>query len=221
VDTTDLIYRGLSASARVGILGGTFDPIHLGHLILAEEARVQLVLERIYLVPVGDPPHKQDRTVTPVNQRVQMTELATVESEHLWVSRIDADRPAPHYSTTMLQLLREELGERRELFFLMGLDSLRDLPTWHQPQWLVEHCNLAVLNRPGVQIDWPRLEQALPGVRSRVTMLDMPAIEIASSALRVRVQQGRSIQFRVPAAVHCYIEKHQLYRDELQRVPRA
>ncbi len=211
------LYRGLAATARVGILGGTFDPIHLGHLILAEEARMQLALERIYLVPAGAPPHKQDRAVTPVEQRVQMAELATMESEHLWVSRVDADRPGPHYSTTTVQLLRAELGEQRPLFFLMGLDSLQNLPSWHQPQWLIEHCNLAVLNRPGVEIDWAQLEQALPGIRNRVTLLDMPAIEIASSVLRSRVQRGQSIQFQVPAAIHRYLEKYQLYRDELQQ----
>lgn len=205
-------YRGLPTNARVGIFGGTFDPIHLGHLILAEEVRVQLQLDRVYLVPVGDPPHKQTQAVTPVEHRIRMVELATAHSIHLWVSRIDADRPAPHYSTDTLRLLQDEMGEEVELFFLLGMDSLRDLPTWHEPQWLLDHCRLAVVPRPGVTVPWQQLEHALPGIENRVILLDMPAIEIASRTLRERIRQGISVRFQVASAVEAYIEKYGLYQ---------
>lgn len=202
---------GLLPQGRVGIFGGTFDPIHLGHLILAEEARIQLQLDRVYLIPAGDPPHKQEQQVTPVAHRVRMVELATAESLYLWASRIDADRPGPHYSVDTVRLMREEVGEDVELFFLMGLDSLVNLPTWHNPQWLVDNSMLAVLPRPGIEIEWPMLEQALPGIGDRVIMLTMPAIEIASRTLRARLQRDVSVQFQIPQIIKMYIDKHQLY----------
>ena len=204
----------MSTGPRLGVFGGTFDPVHIGHLILAEEAWCRLKLDRVYLVPAGDPPHKQGRVTTPVGQRVQMVELATATSDHLWVSRIDADRPGPHYSVDMLRLLRQHVAPDAELFFLMGLDSLRDLPTWHQPQWLLDNCTVVALNRHDIVIDWAALEQALPSIRERLIVLDLPALEIASHLLRQRVQQGLSIRYQVPRVVEAYIDKYQLYRSE-------
>ena len=201
----------MSTRQRIGVFGGTFDPLHIGHLILAEEAWCQLQLDRVYLVPAGDPPHKQGRVTTPIGQRVQMVELATADSDHLWVSRIDADRPGPHYTVDMLRLLRQQLGADAELFFLMGLDSLRDLPAWYQPQWLIDNCTLVALTRHEIMIDWVQLETALPGVRERLILLEMPALEIASHRLRQRIQQGLSIRYQVPRAVEAYIQKYNLY----------
>ncbi|MBX3011062.1 MAG: nicotinate-nucleotide adenylyltransferase [Caldilineaceae bacterium] len=197
---------------RIGIFGGTFDPVHIGHLILAEEARFQLALDRVYLVPAGEPPHKQDQPLTAVTHRLIMTELATNEMPGLWVSRVDTDRPGPHYSNDTVALLRAELGEDVDLFFLMGMDSLRDLPTWRQPQWLIEQCTLVVLTRHDIAIDWPQLEEALPGLRARVVLLDMPELEIASRSLRERIRQGAPICHQVPRPVEVYIQKHRLYQ---------
>ncbi len=208
----DRLYTALPNGARVGVFGGTFDPIHLGHLILAEEARTQLGLDRLYLVPAGDPPHKQDRHVTAVEHRVRMVELATAEAPQLWTSRIDADRPGPHYSLDMIRLLRQAIGATVELYFLMGLDSLRDLPTWHCPQQLLDEIRVVALTRPEVKLDWQRLNSALPGIEARVIRLEMPALGIASSTLRQRIQSGLSIRFQVAGAVEAYIEKHGLYR---------
>ncbi|MEZ4861349.1 MAG: nicotinate-nucleotide adenylyltransferase [Caldilineaceae bacterium] len=196
---------------RIGIYGGTFDPIHIGHLILAEEARFQLQLDRVYLAPAGDPPHKQSQPITPVRYRVQMAELATAELEHIWVSRVDADRPGPHYTTDMVRLMREQVGPTAELYFLMGMDSLRDLPTWQHPQWLIEQCKVVALTRHDVTIDWTVLEAALPGIRERVILLDMPELEIASHTLRERIRKGWPICYQMPPAVAAYIRKHQLY----------
>lgn len=200
------------ARQRVGIFGGTFDPIHIGHLILAEEARFRLALDRVYLVPVGDPPHKQDRQVTPIAHRLLMTELAVADTDALWVSRVDADRPGPHYTNDTVQLLREEVGADTELYFLMGMDSLRDLPIWRQPQWLIQACTLVVLTRHDIEIDWASLEAALPGLRRRVLLLDMPELEIASRTLRDRIRAGAPIAHQIPRMVEAYIAKHGLYR---------
>lgn len=196
---------------RVGIFGGTFDPIHIGHLILAEEARYRLRLDRVYLVPAGDPPHKQNNDLTSVAHRLMMTELATADRAGLWVSRVDADRPGPHYTNDTIQLIRQQLGADAELYFLMGMDSLRDLPTWRHPQWLIQQCVLVVLTRHDIEIDWMHLERALPGLHERVVLLDMPELEIASHTLRERIRNGAPICYQVPPMVEAYIAKHGLY----------
>ena len=196
---------------RIGVLGGTFDPIHIGHLILAVEARHQLQLDRVYLAPAGDPPHKQNNPISLVHHRLAMCRLAVADDSGIDISLIDAERPGPHYTSDMLRLLRARVDTEAQLFFLMGLDSLRDLPTWHEPVWLVRNCRLAALQRHDVEIDWPALEAQIPGVRERVVILDMPEVDIASSALRERVRSGQPIRYQVPHAVEHYIREHGLY----------
>lgn len=197
---------------HIGIFGGTFDPIHIGHLILAEEAWFQLKLDRIYIVPAGNPPHKQDRRLSPVEDRIRMAQLATADIDYIKVSRIDADRPGPHYTADMVRLVRERVGNATEIYFLMGLDSLRDLPTWSESAWLVENCRLVALNRHDVDLDWDAVEAALPGVRERIIILDMPELEIASHAIQQRVRTGQPIRHQVPRSVEQYIYDHTLYR---------
>jgi len=142
-----------------------------------------------------------------------MAELATADVDYLKVSRIDADRPGPHYTVDMVRLLRQQLNPEVEIYFLMGMDSLRDLPIWHEPAWLVENCRLVALSRHDVELDWMRLEAALPGIRDRVIILDMPEIEIASHIIQVRVRNGQPIRHQVPRLVEAYIYKHGLYRE--------
>lgn len=197
---------------RIGLFGGTFDPIHIGHLILAEEARFQLGLDRVYLAPVGDPPHKPTQGLTPIAHRLLMVELATADMPWLGVSRLDVDRPGPHYTNDTVQLLRQQVGPTTELYFLMGMDSLRDLPSWRDPRWLIQQCTLVVLTRHDIELDWSKLESALPGVRERVVLLDMPELEIASHTLRDRIRRGAPICHQVPRLVEAYIAKHRLYR---------
>ncbi|MCY4118613.1 MAG: nicotinate-nucleotide adenylyltransferase [Caldilineaceae bacterium] len=196
---------------RIGVFGGTFDPIHIGHLILAVEARHQLQLDRVYLAPAGDPPHKQNNPISPVGHRLAMCRLAIAGDSGIDISLIDAERPGPHYTSDMLRLFRARVGAGAELFFLMGLDSLRDLPTWHEPLWLVQNCRLVALQRHDVEIDWSALEAVLPGVRERVVFLEMPEVEIASNVLRERVRAGQPIRYQVPLAVERYISEHGLY----------
>ena len=197
---------------RIGIFGGTFDPIHIGHLILAEEVHFQLALDRVYLVPAGDPQHKQERKLTPISHRLIMCELATADIEYMEVSRIDADRPGPHYTADMVRHMRKQVGPNAKLYFLMGMDSLRDLPTWREAAWLVENCTLVALSRHDVTLDWEQLESALPGLRERVIILDMPELEIASHQIQQRVRLGQPIRHQVPRLVESYINKHKLYR---------
>ena len=196
---------------RVGILGGTFDPPHIGHLILAEEAWFQLQLDIVYFVPAGTPPHKRGQPLSPAETRVAMVAAAIAGNDHLALLRSDVDRPGPHYTVDMVQIVRNQLPAGSELFFLMGADSLRDLPTWYQAARLVTTCRLVALTRPDVELDWVKLEQALPGLRQRVTLLDMPELEIASNVLRERVRTGQPVRYQVPAAVEQIIREQRLY----------
>ncbi len=198
---------------RIGILGGTFDPPHIGHLILAEEAWAQLELDRVLLVPAGDPPHKRGQPLSPAFHRVRMVELAIADNPHLELSRVDVERPGPHYTIDMIHILRERFPPGTELFFLMGLDSLAELPRWHRAAELIAACRLVALSRPDVRLNWAELEAALPGIRQRVILLDMPELEIASHVLQQRVRQGRPIRYQVVPAVEAYIYRHGLYRS--------
>ena len=197
---------------RLGVFGGTFDPIHIGHLILAEEARYLLGLDQVLLAPAADPPHKRDRGKSPAGHRVRMVERAIAGNPHLALSRIDVDRPGPHYTLDMVRLLHEQYGPDAELYFLMGLDSLVDLPTWHRPLELMEQCSLVALSRPGAAFDWDTLEAALPGVRRQVIVLPMPLLQISGSDLRARAREGRPLRYQVLPQVERYIHEQQLYR---------
>ena len=212
-DLTDPAGSGTRTVRRLGIFGGTFDPVHIGHLILAEEAWFHLKLDGVILIPAGDPPHKQGRRLSPVAHRIAMCELAIQGIDHLCVSHIDADRPGPHYASDMVRLVRDMVGVTTELYFLMGMDSLRDLPTWHEAAWLVENCKLVALSRHDVTLDWDRLETALPGIHHRVIILDMPELEIASHTIQQRVRLGQPIRHQVPQVVEEYIHEHGLYRE--------
>jgi nicotinate-nucleotide adenylyltransferase len=196
---------------RIAIFGGTFDPIHIGHLILAEEAHFQLALDQVFLIPAGEPPHKRDRKLSAMSHRIAMCEMATADIDYISISRVDADRPGPHYTSDMVRLIRQEVGPDAKLFFLMGMDSLRDLPTWHEAAWLVENCTLVALSRHDVTLDWEKLEAGLPGVKERVVILDMPELEIASHQIQRRVKLGQPIRHQVPRLVEGYIHKHGLY----------
>ncbi len=211
VEDNPAVVARRSAYRRIGVFGGTFDPIHIGHLILAQEAWFQLKLDRVYLVPAADPPHKQERRLISVEDRIHMAQLATADVDYVRVSRIDADRPGPHYTAEMVRLIRRRLDPNVEMYFLMGMDSLRDLPNWSEATWLVENCRLVALDRHDVTLDWHYLTNALPGIQDRVVILDMPELEISSNAIQQRVRTGQPIRFLVPRSVEDYVRKHSLY----------
>ena len=198
---------------RLGILGGTFDPIHHGHLLAAQEAYHQLALDRILFVPAGLPPHKPARPISPAEHRVRMVELAIADKPHFALSRVDVDRSGPSYTVDTLELLRARWGPDPRFFFIEGNDSLSELAGWYRPRRLIELCELAVVARPGSQIDLPELERRLPGITGRLHRVDMPLLQISSSDLRARVRAGRSISYLVPPEVEAYVRQHGLYKD--------
>ena len=198
---------------RVGVFGGTFDPIHIGHLVSAEEARVELKLERVVFVPAGLPPHKLDHVMSPVEHRLAMVELAIASNPHFAVSRVDIDRFGPCYTVDTIELLRDEWGPGVEIYFIMGSDSLLDILTWHNPRRLIRLCRFAVVSRPGYQVDLDELDALLPGLASRVQMLNAPELAISSTNIQRRVREGLSIKYQVPEAVEDYIHQHGLYQN--------
>jgi nicotinate-nucleotide adenylyltransferase len=196
---------------RIGVIGGTFDPLHYGHLAAAEEVRVRANLSKVLFVVAGIPPHKLNEEVTAVEHRLAMVKLGIASNPHFQISRVDVDRPGPSYSVDTISILLEQYGESTEIFFIMGLDSLVEVPTWHQPQRLIELCHLVAVTRPGFDVDIRRLEESVPGISSRVEIIDMPALDISSSELQRRVSEGLPIKYQVPEEVERYIEEQHLY----------
>lgn len=197
---------------RIGIFGGTFDPPHIGHLILAAEACGQLALDRVLWVVTPDPPHKFNRPISPVQVRLEMVQAAVGPDDRFEISRIEIDRPGPHYSADTVQLLAQQ-NPGAELFYLMGGDSLHDLSTWKRPQQFL-NClaGLGVMRRPNDYVNLPDLERRLPGIVSKVHMVNAPLIEISSSVIRDRVRRGRHYRYFLPPAVCALIDEKGLYR---------
>jgi nicotinate-nucleotide adenylyltransferase len=194
-------------------LGGTFDPIHIAHLAIAEDARTQLGLDKVVFVPAGLPPHKMDVHVSPAEHRLAMVKLAIAGNPHFEVSRVDIDRFGPCYTVDTIALLHEEWGPDVEIYFIMGSDSLADLLTWHRPDRLIRLCRLVAVDRPGYQVDMAELERCLPGVSQRVVFINSPQLDVSSTDIQRRVRAGESIKYQVPEAVEQYIYEHGLYRD--------
>lgn len=196
----------------IGIFGGTFDPPHLGHLILADEALDRLQLERVLWMVTGHPPHKPHRPIASIEQRLEMVRRTIGDNPRFELSRLEADRPGPHYAADTLDLLTSEHPTER-WGYIMGKDSLRDLPQWHAPKELVRLSSaIVVLNRPEVEVDLERLEQSIPGLEAKLRYLDIPLIEISSSDIRRRVREGHPFRFLVPAGVAEFIRQSGLYR---------
>jgi nicotinate-nucleotide adenylyltransferase len=195
---------------RLGVLGGTFDPPHYGHLALAENARVQLDLGRVLFAPAGQPPHKPDRPITPAHHRVVMVEAAIADNPAFVLSRVDMDRAGPHYTVEMLALLQQEYPAA-ELFFLMGGDSLSKFLTWRDPAGIVRQARLAVMRRPGREPNVAALERAVPGICERLVWLDVPHLDVSSSGLRQRVRHGLPLRYLVPPPVEAYVREQRLY----------
>lgn len=192
-------------------MGGTFDPPHYGHLRLAQAARDQLSLDRVLWVVAADPPHKQDRPITPVADRLDLVAAAIAGQPGHELSRVDVDRPGPHWAADTVALVAAQ-HPGAELYFLMGGDSLRDLPTWGRPREFLARTRLAVLRRPGAQVDLAALETVLPGITSRVDFIAAPRLDISAHDIRSRVAAGLPITGLVPPAVAALIAARGLYR---------
>jgi len=198
---------------RIGIFGGTFDPPHLGHLILACEIKSQLKLDRLLWVLTPDPPHKQERVITPLPHRQKMVELAIEDNPNFELSLVEAERPGPHYSVDTVQIIRER-NPNAEIIFLMGGDSLCQLTTWHRPADFVAACDeIGVMRRPGDVVDVVSVENAVAGLKSKLRFVDAPLLEIASSQIRRRVQERRPCRYYLPREVYNYILRENLYHE--------
>lgn len=196
---------------RIGIFGGTFDPPHLGHLHLAAAARAQLKLDKILWVPTADPPHKKNQTLSAVADRLAMVEALIAGEPAYEISRVDIDRPGPHWAVDMMALLAGQFPGQ-QLVFLMGGDSLHDLPTWGRPLEFLAHCSLGVMRRPNDAIDLDQLESLLPGITAKVEFVQAVPLEIASHTIRQQVREGQSIENFVPQAVAQIIQARRLYQ---------
>jgi len=197
---------------RLGIFGGTFDPPHIAHLILAEEALHQLDLDLILWVLTSNPPHKRGQPITPLGHRLDMLQAAISDNPQFEISRVDIDRPSPHYAVDTVCLLREEYPHA-ELVYLMGGDSLRDLPRWHNPANFVSACDsLGVVRRPKAQIELEDLEMLIPGITPKVQFVEAPLLEIAASQIRQFIRDGRPFRYFLPPEVYQIIQTRKLYR---------
>lgn len=197
-----------------GIFGGTFDPPHNGHLLIAETAQQALGLEQVVFIPAKQPPHKLDDPVSPLEHRVAMLELELVPHPSFMISMMEAMREGPSYTVDTLRELRRELGYLHEIYFIMGMDSLVNLPTWNQPEVIVKLCRLAVLERPGIEPGLDELERQVPGLKASVVLIPTDEIDISSSDIRTRVREHKSIRELVPPLVADYIQAHWLYLDD-------
>ena len=200
---------------KLGILGGTFDPVHLGHLIIAEEAISSLGLDRVLFVPAGDPWLKSDAQITSKHHRLAMVLAAIADNPKFHVSPSELERSGPSYTSETLEEFQEDYGMQTERYFIIGADALKDIGRWHEPQRVLELCKLAVVGRPDqAALDLTTLEATLPGIGERVAMVDDVAIGISATDIRQRVADGRSIRYLVPPAVEAYIREHGLYKEK-------
>lgn len=199
------------AGVRLGVLGGTFDPPHVAHLVLAEQARERLALDRVLWVPAGEPWRKAGRPVTPAAHRVAMVRLAVEGHPAFEVSTLEVDRAGPSYTVETLA----ELSEREakvDLYLILGEDALEDLPHWREPERLLSMTTLAVAARGAERPQLAGLEARLPGLSERIVWLEMPRLDVSATELRRRAAEGRSLRYLVPDAVARYIAGECLYR---------
>ncbi len=197
---------------NVGILGGTFDPVHSGHLILAEVAREQLNLNEILFIPAGQPWLKVERTITPAEHRVQMLRLALDDTPYFRTSEMEIKRSGPTYTIDTINALKKRLSDEDELFFILGQDNLMQLPQWHDAPELIQLCYLVAAPRPGVKKpDLKAMEAEIPGIRQRVMLMKEPLVDISATDIRERVARGLSVRHLVPEPVNRYIKEHRLY----------
>jgi nicotinate-nucleotide adenylyltransferase len=196
---------------QIGLFGGTFDPPHLGHLILASEAYTQLELDRLLWILTPKPPHKPDQQITSIEHRLAMVRLAIADNPVFELSLIELERPGPHYTLDTVELIARQYPDA-DITPIIGGDSLRDLPKWHRPKELLYACHwVGVMRRPGEQENLEALEHELPGISSKVHYVDAPLLEIASREIRSRIADGRPFRYYLHPAVYEYILEHHLY----------
>ncbi|MFC1931294.1 nicotinate-nucleotide adenylyltransferase [Chloroflexota bacterium] len=197
---------------NIGVLGGTFDPVHNAHLIVAEEVKARLNMSKVIFMPAGQPQLKEEKSISAAGHRFQMLSLALADKPHFKLSSMEIERPGPSYTVDTIAELRPQIGDEDELFFILGRDNLAQLPKWHDATRLAGMCYFVAVPRPGsLRPDLKALEASLPGISQRVMLIDRPEIDISASAIRERVARGLSIRHLVPEPVNSYIKEHGLY----------
>ena len=198
---------------RLGVFGGTFDPPHVGHLILAAEARDQLNLDCTMWILTPDPPHKHGKIIASLEHRLAMVQLAIEDDESFFISYVDIDRPGPHYTVDTVKLIRQEYPDC-EIFYLMGGDSLRDFDNWYQPNEILASVDgIGVMRRPGDKIDLSKLIERLPGLAAKINFVTAPLLEISARQIRHRVYENRAFRYYLLPSVCQYIQKNNLYQE--------
>ncbi len=198
---------------RVGIFGGTFDPIHMGHLIVAETIMDEFHLDKVVFIPAAVPPHKLDKQISPAKHRYMMTMLATCSNPRFQVSDMEMHRQGPSYSRDTLAQLLEEHGRDTEFYFIVGADSVENLHTWNRIDELLTMCHFIGASRPGCMPDMEKIAQRFGPLAEKIHCLETPELEISSTEIRYRVGQKRTIRYIVPETVEQYIYKEKLYLD--------
>lgn len=198
---------------RVGIFGGTFDPIHMGHLIVAETIMDEFHLDKVVFIPAAVPPHKLDKQISPAKHRYMMTMLATCSNPRFQVSDMEMHRQGPSYSRDTLAQLLEEHGRDTEFYFIVGADSVENLHTWNRIDELLTMCHFIGASRPGCMPDMEKIAQRFGPLAEKIHCLETPELEISSTEIRHRVGQKRTIRYIVPETVEQYIYKEKLYLD--------
>jgi nicotinate-nucleotide adenylyltransferase len=198
---------------KAGIMGGTFDPPHIAHLIIAEVARIRLELDRVIFIPAGDPWMKSAHMVTSAEKRVEMVRLAIASNAAFSLSLIEVNRPGPTYTVDTIEQLSGEVGYGACLFLLLGWDSVADLPSWKAPYRISKMARIVAFPRPGfAKPDPAELEKTMPGIAERMVYIDEPSLSISSTCIRQRAREGKSVRYMVPDAVGQYIVEHDLYK---------
>ncbi len=197
---------------NIGVLGGTFDPIHKGHIMIAEETRARLDLAEVIFVPAKQSPLKEDNSILAIEHRVRMVRLAIADYPYFKLSTIEIDRPGPSYTVDTIAELKDRYGAGDELFFILGWDNLVQLPRWKEPSRMIQMCRLVAVPRPGYSLpDLDSQEALIPGLSRRLIVLNKPEVDISATEIRGRVAGGLSIRHLVPEAVAEYIKQHKLY----------
>jgi nicotinate-nucleotide adenylyltransferase len=202
---------------KKGVLGGTFDPIHNGHLAVAEEVKRRLGLDEVIFVPAGKPQLRMNTPLSAAAHRVQMVRLAIADRPYCKLSLVEIERAGPSYTVDTINQLRAQLGPKDELLFILGWDNLAELPRWHEPRQLVRACSLVAVPRPGYGLpDLKPLKALVPGLAASLILLDAPQVDISASLVRERVSRGLSVRHLVPGPVADHIQEQGLYASENQ-----
>jgi len=202
-----------SKPERIGIFGGSFNPLHHGHLIVAEFASETLKMDKVFFAPVVHPPHKDGRALLPIEHRLAMIETAIADNDRFELTLVDVERPGPHYSVDTVKII-QELHPGSQLYFVMGGDSFRDFSRWHAPDEIIKHCRLAVMRRPSTRPMQPTMhDEQIPNLSDYVDIIEAPPIGISATRVREQIRGGKSVRYLVPNPVLAYIHEKQLYQD--------